>query len=86
MFDTVVEGIGQGVVNDVDPLIAAFAFWCSAHGVVSLIIAKPRIGWPDDESLIELTLDLTIDGIRRGPPRTSRSAKTAGQGIGQVAR
>lgn len=67
VVDTVVDGIDQGLFADVDPLIAAFAFWCAAHGLVSLMIAKPKIEWPDDDSLLELTLGLTIDGIRVRP-------------------
>ncbi|MFN8041105.1 MAG: TetR/AcrR family transcriptional regulator [Acidimicrobiales bacterium] len=61
----VTDGIEAGVfATDHDPLLVAFAFWCSAHGLVSLMIAKPSIGWGDPTALIDAVLGQTLDGVR----------------------
>jgi AcrR family transcriptional regulator len=69
LFDVVADGIKAGVFADVDPLLAAFSFWAVAHGVVSLMIAKPSIGWTDPDALWEFAMNQAIDGLRITPGR-----------------
>ncbi len=65
VYQAVVDGIEAGVfTSDQDPLLISFAFWCSAHGLVSLMIAKPSIGFGDPDALIEAVLGQTLDGVR----------------------
>ena len=83
-FDLLVElleeGIAAGVFAPVEPTQAAFTFWCVVHGMVSLMIAKPGIEWPQDGSLRDFVLDQAITGI------LSRSAPTAPSGAGSKRR
>lgn len=63
LFEVVADGITAGVFEDVDPLLAAFSFWAVGHGVVSLIIAKPSMGWADPAALCEFAMNQAIDGL-----------------------
>jgi AcrR family transcriptional regulator len=42
---TVVECIEAGIFADDDPLPITFDLWTAAHGVASLVIAKPYLPW-----------------------------------------
>lgn len=46
--------------SDVDT--AAQVLWAACHGVVSLRIARPKIEWKPDETLISSVLDSLFDG------------------------
>jgi AcrR family transcriptional regulator len=47
---TVVECIAAGIFAGEDPLAITFDLWSAAHGVASLVIAKPYLPWgPIDE-------------------------------------
>jgi len=65
VFQAVEDGIQAGVFEtDHDPLLVAFAFWCAAHGLVSMVIAKPSMAWGDPEVLVDAVLRQSLDGVR----------------------
>jgi AcrR family transcriptional regulator len=51
-----------------DALTATIALWASAHGLTSLLIAKPGFPWPPIESLIDQVLCAPVYGLRATPP------------------
>jgi AcrR family transcriptional regulator len=48
-------------VTDVDAI--SQALWSVLHGVTALLITKPDFPWVKKETLIELTVNSTIDGL-----------------------
>lgn len=38
--------------------------WAGGHGVVSLLITKPDFPWVDQDKLIDLMIDVLIDGLK----------------------
>jgi AcrR family transcriptional regulator len=78
LFDTVVAGMESGVFAADNPLRAAFNQWCVAHGVVSLMIAKPHIAWGDDRSLYEGAVEQSIVGLLAHPPAAPKAPKKSG--------
>jgi AcrR family transcriptional regulator len=56
---------------DVDPLIAALTLWSGAHGITSLLIAKPNFPWPDLETLIDTVLANLVVGLTSSPDQRS---------------
>ncbi len=67
LYETVQAGVDANVFAAVDPLRASFNLWCTVHGVVSLMIAKPSIEWGDDRALYEGAIDQSIVGLLARP-------------------
>ncbi len=42
---------------------AAQSLWMSCHGLVALLISRPKFQWADTDELIEVTLDGLINGL-----------------------
>lgn len=74
LYEAVQGGIETGAFADIDPLQAAFSFWCVGHGVVSLMIAKSGIDWGDRSTLCEFALNQAIEGlrVRSAPPAAAK--------------
>lgn len=53
---------------DVDPMMAAITLWTGAHGLTSLLIAKPLFPWPDLDQLIDTLLSTLVRGLTDGSP------------------
>jgi AcrR family transcriptional regulator len=53
---TVVECLEAGVFVADDPLPITFALWTAAHGVASLVIAKPYLPWGDLDAFADRVL------------------------------
>jgi AcrR family transcriptional regulator len=53
---TVVECIEAGIFVADDPLPITFALWSAAHGVASLVIAKPYLPWGNLEEFADRVL------------------------------
>lgn len=53
---TVVECIEAGLFVADDPLPITFALWTAAHGVASLVIAKPYLPWGDIDAFTDRVL------------------------------
>jgi AcrR family transcriptional regulator len=59
---TVVECIEAGVFVAEDPLPITFALWTAAHGVASLVIAKPYLPWGDIDAFANRVLAAAAAG------------------------
>jgi AcrR family transcriptional regulator len=53
---TVVECITAGIFVGDDPLPITFDLWAAAHGIASLMIAKPYLPWGDREEVTDRVL------------------------------
>jgi AcrR family transcriptional regulator len=62
--------------QDVDPMIAALTLWSGAHGITSLLIAKPRFPWPDVDMLINSVLANLVLGLT--DPESHQRARSSG--------
>ena len=55
--------IDAGKVRTADASIMAHSIWAISHGVVSLIIAKPHLDWPEANELLDHLLGAYLAGI-----------------------
>lgn len=56
----------SGRVKGDDPAAAAQALWAGVHGLVTLLITRPNVGWAPRETLTRLIVDSMFDGLIRG--------------------
>ena len=64
LVEAVARCIESGALPAQDPLTAAIALWSSAHGITSLLVAKPQFPWPADvEGLVETLCRTTVHGL-----------------------
>jgi AcrR family transcriptional regulator len=56
--------IDGGFVTPAEPNVMAYAMWSMAHGIVSLMITKTHVDWPDVEVLMDHLLGSYVKGIR----------------------
>ncbi|MGB6243544.1 TetR/AcrR family transcriptional regulator [Gordonia sp. (in: high G+C Gram-positive bacteria)] len=61
--DTVEALMDAGLVPRGDTVQTVLQLWAAAHGVASLIIAKPGLPWGDGFALAESTLRAVCDGL-----------------------
>jgi AcrR family transcriptional regulator len=54
--ETVQECIRAGIFAEADPLPITLELWAAAHGVASLMIAKPYLPWGDVEQIADRVL------------------------------
>lgn len=59
---TVREAMDSGVIDDGDTLPVVLELWAAAHGIASLLIAKPALPWGDVDRLIERVLSAACMG------------------------
>ncbi len=57
--------IDSGAVVATNAKLMAFGIWSIAHGVVSLMIAKPHVEWPQVEALLDHVVGTYVEGLRR---------------------
>ncbi len=72
---TVIECIEAGLFVADDPLPITFALWTAAHGVASLVIAKPYLPWGNlddfaDRVLCAAAAGHAVVGLFPAPPTT----------------
>jgi AcrR family transcriptional regulator len=65
LLDGVVACIGLGILEG-DPIELALKLWASAHGIASLLIAKPNFPWPDVPVLVDATMCMAGTGLAAG--------------------
>jgi AcrR family transcriptional regulator len=64
LVEAVARAIEAGSLPQQDPLTAAIALWSAAHGITSLLVAKPQFPWPDDvEGLVEELCRNAVRGL-----------------------
>ncbi len=67
-FVEVLSRLGeQGLLNAASPSEAGQSLWAMLHGLVSLQISRPEIGW--SETLVQTSLDALLGGLVRSDPR-----------------
>ncbi len=57
----------EGLLNAPSPSEAGQSLWALLHGLVSLQISRPDIGW--SETLVQTSLDALLAGLVRSDPR-----------------
>jgi AcrR family transcriptional regulator len=59
--------VKAGVVEGDDAKMMAYGLWSAAHGMISLLIAKPHVDWPAVNKLTEHVVRSSIRGIAKAP-------------------
>lgn len=62
LLDGVVACIGLGILEG-DPVELGLRLWAAAHGIASLLIAKPSFPWPPVEELVDATICMAGTGL-----------------------
>jgi AcrR family transcriptional regulator len=57
--------IDAGATNAANAKLMAFGIWSIAHGIVSLMIAKPHVEWPKVDALLDHVMGTYISGLRQ---------------------
>jgi AcrR family transcriptional regulator len=65
-FDHLVDAVGEcmeaGDLPRADPFVVAVELWASAHGITSLLLAKPAFPWPPVARLVDDLLAVVVAG------------------------
>jgi AcrR family transcriptional regulator len=66
------EGVIRGDLGS--SMIVAQALWASIHGLVAILIARPRphFPWEDRDALIRVQTDILLNGMLAGPTRAPK--------------
>lgn len=56
--------IDAGLVRIDDASLMGLGIWALVHGVVSLLIAKPHVDWPDPNNMLDHLLISHLNGLR----------------------
>ena len=54
--ETIREAMDSGVIAEGDTLPVVLELWAAAHGIASLLIAKPALPWGDVDTIIDRVL------------------------------
>ncbi|MBF6333289.1 TetR/AcrR family transcriptional regulator [Nocardia transvalensis] len=78
--ETIREAMDTGLLAPGDPLPVVLQMWASAHGIVSLMIAKPYLPWGDPEIIADRVLAAAFVGraaldIMGGDPGPEEAAR-----------
>lgn len=65
--ETVTALMDQGTIPRGDPVPTVLQLWSTAHGLASLMIAKPGLPWGDDLQMAEATLRAVCRGLGHEP-------------------
>lgn len=63
LVEAVQRCIDAGVLASVEALPAALALWSGVHGLTSLLLNFPDFEWGDKEKVIDLVLDVQVEGL-----------------------
>lgn len=61
--ETIEACMAEGVFTPADPTPIAIQLWSAAHGIASLLIAKPYLPWGDPEAIAYRVLEAAAIGI-----------------------
>jgi len=64
LVGVVAECVRRKRIRNVDPNLTAQALWAAAHGLTSLLLAKPDFPWAPKDDLIASLGDALIDGLK----------------------
>jgi len=64
---TVQEGMEAGQLAPGDPVMVSLTLWAAVHGLVSLLVVKPRLDLPPFDVLIDQLCTHLIDGLLPRP-------------------
>lgn len=53
----------DGALDGQDPLAAALVIWSGLHGIASLMVSFPELGWGERDAFVEHALDVLIEGL-----------------------
>ena len=60
------QGVASGALRDLkSPRGVAQSVWASMHGLVSLVVAYPEFDWVATDALIDLHVEMLLDGLLR---------------------
>jgi hypothetical protein len=65
LLEGVTACIGLGILEG-DPGELGIKLWAAAHGIASLLIAKPRFPWPPVAELVDATICMAGTGLAAG--------------------
>lgn len=60
----VTRAIEQGLLREHDPLMASLTIWAAAHGVATVLLARPGLGEDYERALVDSVIDSVVDGLR----------------------
>ena len=63
MVESVDRCVKTGALGDVDAYETSLVLWAAIHGLTSLLISFPNFHWGDIDRLIDLVLDVQIEGL-----------------------
>ena len=63
--------VKAGVVYGDDPKLMAYGLWASAHGMISLLIAKPHVDWPAATKLTDHLVTSAMRGLAKSEHATT---------------
>jgi AcrR family transcriptional regulator len=58
------ECVNQRRFHNTDVEAVTQALWAGGHGIASLLITKPDFPWVNKDTLIDLVIDVYIDGLK----------------------
>ena len=64
LVGVVAECVRRKRIRNVDPNLTAQVLWSSAHGLTSLLLAKPDFPWAAKNDLIDALCDALIEGLK----------------------
>ena len=73
------QAVRDGVIGDVDPLVAAQILWFAGHGAVSLLVSRSHFPWSDRPLLVEALLDVVTRGLKQCAPCDGKIATRSGK-------
>ena len=63
-LESIVEGIEQGLIKDLDPAFVALIMWTAAHGLAHVLLLGVPFDGELGEALTEQVLDVVLAGLR----------------------
>jgi len=64
LVGVVAECVRRKRIRNVDPNLTAQVLWSAAHGLTSLLLAKPDFPWAPKDDLIDSLGDALIEGLK----------------------
>lgn len=53
----------EGALDGQDPRTTALVIWSGLHGIASLMLSFPELGWGERDTFVEHMLDVMIEGL-----------------------